>query len=49
MKDSSITFRISEADKAQLMLMALNKDVPVSQVIREIIREALRKQVENGG
>lgn len=44
MKDSSITFRIGEAEKAQLLLMALNRDIPVSQLIREIIREAIQKQ-----
>lgn len=41
MKNTSVTFRLSEAEKARLEDIAKEKDIPVSQLIREIIREYL--------
>lgn len=39
MKDSQITIRISEAEKEAIKAYAVKKDIPVSQIIREAIRE----------
>ena len=39
MKDSQITIRISEAEKEAIKAYADKKDIPVSQIIREAIRE----------
>lgn len=42
MKVTSITFRLSEEEKAQLMSIAANKDIPVSQLIREAVRAYIK-------
>lgn len=41
MKNATITFRLSEEEKKQLEEMAARLDVPVSQIIRKFIREAI--------
>lgn len=41
MKVTSITFRLSEEEKADLMRIAAEKDVPLSQLVREAIRSYL--------
>ena len=46
MKDSKITFRISEADKKQLETLAATKDVPVAQLIREAIKNLLKEAAQ---
>lgn len=43
MKDSNITIRISAAEKDRLKSLAAEKDIPISQIIREAIREYLQK------
>lgn len=44
MKDAKITFRISEEEKIKLEAIAKTKDIPVAQIIRELIR----KEINNG-
>lgn len=44
MKDAKITFRISETEKIKLEAIAKTKDIPVAQIIRELIR----KEIQNG-
>lgn len=46
MKETSITFRLSEEEKAHIMRIATDKDVPVSQLIREAIRRYIKKDVD---
>ena len=38
MKNATISLRISEIEKKQLEQIAANKDIPISQLIRESIR-----------
>lgn len=42
MKLASITIRISEAEKEAIKAFAEKRDVPISQVIREAIREYIQ-------
>ena len=42
MKDSNITIRISAAEKDRLKALAAEKDIPISQIIREAIRQYLQ-------
>ena len=44
MKNTSITLRISEEEKLKITELALKRDIPVSQ----FIREAIRKEIEYG-
>ena len=44
MKNTTITFRIKESEKEQLELVAAKRDIPVSQIIREAIREVIQKE-----
>lgn len=46
MKDVSITFRLKESEKTELMAIAAAKDVPVSQLIRESIKKYLKENKE---
>ena len=39
MKDSTITFRLSEEEKAKIYDLAASRDIPVSQLIRELCRQ----------
>ena len=41
MKGATITFRIDEAEKERLEKISAEKDIPISQIIREIIRKYL--------
>ena len=43
MKNTSITLRISEQEKEQLMAIAASKDVPLSQLIREAVRKYIKE------
>lgn len=47
MKDVSITFRLRESEKEQLVATAAQKDIPVSQLVREAVKEYLLKEKEN--
>ena len=46
MKNSTITIRINDQEKARLAEIAKEKDISVAQIIREAIREYLAK-IEN--
>ena len=43
MKDTTITFRLKESEKAALTQQAAARDIPVSQLIREAVKEYLNK------
>lgn len=43
MKDATITLRISEEEKEKITKLAKEKDIPVSQLIRELCREIFNK------
>ena len=44
MKNTAITFRLNEREKQKLEMIAKLKDVPVSQLIREAIRNTIQKE-----
>lgn len=44
MKQESITIRISEAEKGQLKALSAKLDVPMSQLIRQAIKEIIQKE-----
>jgi predicted transcriptional regulator len=43
-KNATITFRISEEFKERLEELAAKRDIPVSQLIREYLKEYLSKE-----
>lgn len=47
MKEEKITIRISEAEKQQLKILAQEKDIPMSQIIRESIKNIIQKESES--
>lgn len=48
MKLESITIRIAEEEKEQLREIAQKLDVPMSQLIREAIRNLIQEGKDNG-
>ena len=48
MKSATITFRLSEWEKEQITLLALKKDIPASQLIREAIKSIIKEDQNNG-
>ena len=44
MKDTNITFKLSESEKAAIKAAAAKKDIPMSQLIREAIKEYISKE-----
>lgn len=44
MKDTNITFKLSEAEKEAIKAVAAQKDIPMSQ----LIREAVKKYIQEG-
>ena len=42
MKDTNITFKLSEADKERIKALAAKKDIPMSQLIREAVKEYIQ-------
>lgn len=44
MKDVIITFKVSESEKALIKAKAAEKDIPVSQLIREAIRQYIQQE-----
>ena len=46
-KDTTITFRLRESEKAQLVAIAAEKDIPVSQLVRAAVKEYLLKEKGN--
>jgi predicted DNA binding CopG/RHH family protein len=43
MKNTNITFKLSEAEKEAIKAAAAKKDIPMSQFIREAIKEYIQK------
>ena len=44
MKDTNITFKLSEAEKERIKACAARKDVPMSQIIREAVKKYLESE-----
>ena len=44
MKTSTITIRISDEEKNKIMEMAKKRDIPVSQLIRELCRQIFKEE-----
>lgn len=44
MKDSRITFRLTEEEKEKLFAIAEKRDITLSQLIREICEEIFQKE-----
>jgi predicted transcriptional regulator len=44
MKDTNITFKLSEAEKNAIKALAARKDVPMSQIIREAVKDYIQKE-----
>lgn len=47
MKTTSITFRLTEAEKEKLTRIAKAQDVPVSQLIREAVKKVIQEDRED--
>ena len=47
MKTAQIGIRITEQEKEALAAIAAKKDIPLSQLVREAIREFLKQQEGN--
>jgi predicted DNA binding CopG/RHH family protein len=45
MKNTNITFKLSEAEKEAIKAAAAKKDIPMSQFIREAIKEYIQKEI----
>lgn len=43
MKDTNITFKLSEIEKAAIKAEAAKRDIPMSQLIREAIKEYIKE------
>lgn len=43
MKDTNITFKLSESEKAAIKAEAEKRDIPMSQLIREAIKEYIKE------
>lgn len=43
MKDTNITFKLSEAEKAMIKKVSAERDIPMSQLIRKAIRNYLEE------
>lgn len=44
MKTEKITIRISDQEKEKLQAIAVKKDIPMSQIIREIIKNYIQEE-----
>ena len=44
-KTETIAFRVSSEEKQKFEAIAASKDIPVSQMIREAIREYIKREV----
>ncbi len=49
MKTATITLRISEEEKQKIIELAKKRDIPVSQLIRELCREIFNEGENNNG
>lgn len=48
LKEATVTFRVTEQEKAQLQEIAARKDIALSKLIRNLVQEFL-KEVNNNG
>ena len=46
MKTASITFKLNESEKEKLLAISAKRDVPLSQILREIVKEYIQKESE---
>ena len=46
MKNATITIRLSDQEKAQLEKLAARWDAPISQLVREAIREYYKEDLK---
>lgn len=44
MKTSNITFKLTDAEKEAIKVLAAKKDVPMSQIIREAIKKYIQEE-----
>lgn len=44
MKDTNITFKLSESEKAAIRALAAKRDVPMSQIIREACKKYVQEE-----
>ena len=44
MKDTNITFKLSEEEKNAIKIFATKKDIPMSQVIREAVKKYIQEE-----
>ena len=44
MKDTTITFRLSETEKQKIVEIAAKRDIPVSQLVRELCRKIFEEE-----
>ena len=44
MKIEKITIRISEEEKNKLKAIAANKDIPMSQLVREAVKKIIQEE-----
>lgn len=44
MKVATIGIRVNEADKKKLEALAADRDIPVSQLVREAIKEYIKQE-----
>ena len=44
MKDTNITFKLSEAEKEAIKAEAARRDIPMSQLIREAVKDYIQKE-----
>ena len=49
MKDTNITFKLSEAEKDMIKKVSAERDIPMSQLIREAIKEYIQKDKKYDG
>jgi predicted transcriptional regulator len=49
MKSTTITFRLTEQEKAAIMEVAQQRDIPFSQLIREAIRKYIQEEDKKNG
>jgi predicted transcriptional regulator len=48
MKNTNITFKLNEAEKEKIRMIAAKKDIPISQLIREAVKRYLKEDENNG-
>lgn len=48
MKDTRITIRLEEIDRARLELLAIKKDVPLAEVVRTALKNYIKESEKNG-